>query len=72
MKFVGFFNYAIELGSLVMVTRVSYRIFCLGGKHLGDLLKRFDVYLLKCFITETMNSEIQKVSANKLVVTSSN
>ena len=39
-----------------------------GGKHLGELLKLFDVYLLKRFITEIMTSEIQKVTANKLVV----
>ena len=40
-----------------------------GGGHLGDLLKRFDIGGdRQAFLTEIMTSEIQKVSANKLVV----
>ena len=59
---------------MAILDRVSYRIFCWGGggggEHLGDLLKHFDIGGggRQACLTEIMTSEIQKVSAKKLVV----
>ena len=39
-----------------------------GGEHLGDLLKPSHIGGCHACLTEIMTSEINKVSANKLVV----